>query len=397
MLIIRLQSPDDLEPAWALLSGASAEWTHGAWETLLPLAQGQQVVLLIPSREVLLTQTTVNTRNQRQLQQAIPFVLEDAIAEVLEDQHIVWQVRAETTSVDVAIIDRNRLREWVATLQKQHIRPAAILPDVFALPWEAGSVTLWQFGSQNWLRCAELAGFFCANSALPLMLASLQTTPETPLRLRLYTDQPTAWVETNQFEIIPEIQPEQLFAHSLKTAMPLNLLRGLQDETKAHLRQQWQRWRLAAILAGCALVLGLGWFAVNTYQMQQQLTALNVENANLFSELFPDAGSVSEPGELKNRLQSALQGLGKQGGQTASSPLAALATFAEAFAASSGLTVEEIRTHAGSVSVDLQAQDQASVDKLRETLVAALGGAVELKSSSTADTLKATLTLGGKP
>ena len=74
MLVIRLQHPDDTEPAWALFkTNTSAEWAHGEWSQVLPLAAGQQVVVLIPSREVLLTQTSINAQNQKQLKQALPY------------------------------------------------------------------------------------------------------------------------------------------------------------------------------------------------------------------------------------------------------------------------------------------------------------------------------------
>jgi type II secretion system protein L len=398
MLILRLQTPDDPEPAWALLSGASTEWAHGTWDKLLPLARGQQqVVLLIPSREVLLTHTTINTRNQRQLKQAIPYALEDAIADDPENQHIVWQMRGDTSLVDAAIIDRERLREWVAALQKHQLRANAILPDVFALPWEADTVTLWQQGEQTWLRTTELGGFACNSSALPLVLESLRAGRETPQRVRLYSDQPSAWAEGGQFEIIPEIHAEQLHASSLQSAMPLNLLRGLQDETNARLRQQWQRWKQAAVLAGAAILLGAGWFGTAAYHMNRQVAELHAENQRLFAELFPNAtGSVDDPASLKVLLDSELAGLHKKDGNGgAGSPLASLASFAEAFASSSGLTLEDIHAQAGELSVNLQAQDQQAVDKLRETLETALGKTIELKSSRTADTIKASLTLGG--
>ncbi len=122
MLVIRLQTPNDPDPAWAVLDNKPADWRHGSWETLLPAARGQDVVLLIPSREVLLTQTSVNTRNQRQLQQAVPFALEDSIADDLDNQHIVWQTRPDSSLVDVAIIRRERLREWVSALQDHQLR-----------------------------------------------------------------------------------------------------------------------------------------------------------------------------------------------------------------------------------------------------------------------------------
>ena len=397
MLVIRLQNPDDAEPAWALPTGTVADWQHGSWDALLPLAQGQTVVLLIPTREVLLTQTTINTRNQRQLQQAVPYALEEALADDAENQHIVWQARRDSPLIDAAIVLRERLHAWQNALTQRGLRPSTILPDVFALPWEAELLTLWQQGDYVWVRTGELSGFSCNRSALPLVLASLRASYPAPVRVRWYSDQPEAWQADDAFTLIPEIHTEQLHASSLNSAMPLNLLRGLHSEHTATRREQWRRWRLATVLAGVAVVLGFSTYGLHVYRMQQQLAALDAQNLSLFSELFPQESNVDARG-LALRFDSALLAIkGKTGTQTQRSVLAPLATFAQAFAGNAGLQVEAIQTQAGSVSVSLQAKQQQAVDKLRTTLEAALGKGVVLKSSHSGDTINASLTLEDKP
>ena len=404
MLVIRLQTPTDTEPAWAVVNGNQpADWRHGSWETLLPLTRNQTVVLLIPSREVLLTRTTINTRNQKQLKQALPYALEDALADDPDSQHIVWHTTADSNQVDVAIIDREHLRRWVKALQTRHIRPQSILPDVFALPWEANSMTLWQQGEQVWVRTGVLSGFACSAYALPLLADHLTTEMPTP-RLRLFTDQATdvdtprmAWEQDTRWEIIPETQAEQLQYSSLEPALPLNLLAGLQDEGNQQFRQQWQRWRVAAGLALTCALIGGGLYGVESFRLQQQLDQLDAQNQQLFSEIFPDAGTV-DPRGLKARLASELAGLkGKTGQAGGESPLPALATFASAFTQVPNLKLEEIRSNKAMVSIELQSQDQQAIETLRENLESQLGNPVDMQSSRTADSVKASLTLGGQP
>lgn len=394
MLVLRLQTPSDPEPAWAVLEGNQpAEWTHGPWETLLPLTRAQQVVLLIPSRSVLLTRTTINTRNQRQLKQALPYALEDVIADDPENQHIVWQTYPDSAQVDVAVIDRTHLREWLSVLQAHQLRPNVILPDVFALPWQADSVTLWHQGDQVWVRTGELSGYASNHHALPMLLDALAVTSGVQ-PLRLYSDQPTVLTNDPRFQIIPETEAEHLQPASLQAAMKLNLLQGLQDESSAQLREQWQRWRLAAILAAIVGALAIGWYGADSFRLQRQLDTLDADNLRLFTELFPDAGSP-DPRGLKNRLASELASLrGKSGQTNTGGALPPLAQFAGAFAQIPGLVVEEIRTEGTTVTVNLQAKEQQPLETLRDTLEKTLGKPVDMQSSSSADGVKATLTLG---
>ncbi len=396
MLVIRLQSPNDPDPAWAVLTNKPADWQHGSWEKLLPAARGQDVVLLIPSRDVLLTQTSVNTRNQRQLQQAVPFALEDSIADDLDTQHIVWQTQATSSLVDVAIIRRERLREWVNALQTHQLRATSILPDLFALPWDAEATTLWEQGEHIWVRNGELSGYASSHAALPLLLDSLASGKTEPLPLRLYSDQADKWSADTRFAIVPETQAEQLLPSSLQPAFKLNLLNGLQSENNAHLRQHWQRWRLAAGLAAASALLGVGLYGVESYRLQQQLDTVDAQNQQLFTELFPGVSDV-DPRGLKSRLASELarvRGKGSTAGAT-TSPLPHLASFAAAMGTAGDLTVEDIRTQSGTLTLNLQAKNQQAIETLRDTLEKSLGNPVELQSSRTADSVKATLTLGG--
>lgn len=398
MLTLRLQTPDDPEPAWAShgSNGQAAPWVHGTWERLLPLAQSQRqgLVLLIPTREVLLLPADAKTRNSRQLQQAVPYALEDQLAGELEEQHIVWQLRPDSTVVDAAIIQRDRLRAWLDALRARQLNPQAILPDVFALPWEDGGLTLWQHGEQVWLRTGARSGYAITQDALPLVLAHLTQGHTDPIPLRLYTDQPAAWADDARFQIIPEPHPDHLLPSSLQPALGLNLLQGWQDGNNTAWRQ---RWRLAAGLAGAAVLLGIGNYAVDTYHLNRQLAAQDQANLQLFAELFPEAQNV-DPRSLGSRMASELVRLGGQG-STAQAPntLEQLTAFATLAAQTGGLTLEEIRAQPPQLAISLQAQDQQTVDNLRTRLEQDLGKPVGLQATRTANNVKATLTLGEEP
>lgn len=399
MLVIRLQTPTDNQPAWAVIDKKPADWRQSSWETLLPQARGQHIVLLIPGRDVLLTQTSVNARNQRQLQQAIPYALEDSIADDLEAQHIVWQKRGEASLIDVAIIRRERLQAWVKALQAHNLRPHAILPDIFALPLEQDAITLWQQGEQIWVRTSALAGYTSTSQLLSVLLENMASAREDdgqPVRLRTYSDQEQTWAADNRFEILPETRAEQVMPESLQSGMPLNLLQGLQDANRAQLRQQWRRWKLPAALAVISLLVAAGTVGFDSYRLQQQLEAQDTANLQLFSQLFPEARNVDARG-LKNRLDSELARLqGKPTDTGPYNPLPDIAMFAAAASQNGQLEVEEIRTRNNALIVELQADSQQAVETLRSTLEGQLGNPVEMQSSRTADSVKATLTLGGK-
>ena len=394
MLVIRLQHPDDTEPAWALFkTNTTADWAHGEWSQVLPLTAGQQVVVLIPSRDVLLSQTSINAQNQKQLKQALPYALEDGLIQDLETQHIAWQVQAQSSQVNVAVIAQARLREWRAACLARQIRPYAILPDVFALPWTQESVTLWQQGDAIWLRTGELSGYAATPSSLALMLYSLIDGRTEPLPLRLYMEQEHTLADDARFVIEPETQAETLSLSSIQPCLGLNLLKGLQDENRAQLKQHWQRWKLVASLAVITALLGLAFVGLDVYRLKQDLAQLDTQNLQLYQELFPDS-PAPDARELKSRVDSDLMRVNNGATGGANSPLASMAHFATAMQGIPNLKIMEMNSSAGILTIKVQTQEQQAIETLRANLEQNPAIPVSIQSSNEAGQVEATINLG---
>ena len=394
MLVIRLQHPDDTEPAWALFkTNTTADWAHGEWSQVLPLTAGQQVVVLIPSRDVLLSQTSINAQNQKQLKQALPYALEDGLIQDLETQHIAWQVQAQSSQVNVAVIAQARLREWRAACLARQIRPYAILPDVFALPWTQAGVTLWQQGDSIWLRTGELSGYAATPSSLALMLYSLIDGRTEPLPLRLYMEQEHTLADDARFVIEPETQAETLSLSSIQPCLGLNLLKGLQDENRAQLKQHWQRWKLVASLAVFTALLGLAFIGLDVYRLKQDLAQLDTQNLQLYQELFPDS-PAPDARELKSRVDSDLMRVNNGATGGANSPLASMAHFATAMQGIPNLKIMEMNSSAGILTIKVQTQEQQAIETLRANLEQNPAIPVSIQSSNEAGQVEATINLG---
>ena len=394
MLVIRLQHPDDTEPAWALFkTNTTADWAHGEWSQVLPLTAGQQVVVLIPSRDVLLSQTSINAQNQKQLKQALPYALEDGLIQDLETQHIAWQVQAQSSQVNVAVIAQARLREWRAACLARQIRPYAILPDVFALPWTQAGVTLWQQGDSIWLRTGELSGYAATPSSLALMLYSLIDGRTEPLPLRLYMEQEHTLADDARFVIEPETQAETLSLSSIQPCLGLNLLKGLQDENRAQLKQHWQCWKLVASLAVITALLGLAFVGLDVYRLRQDLAQLDTQNLQLYQELFPDS-PAPDARELKSRVDSDLMRVNNGATGGANSPLASMAHFATAMQGIPNLKIMEMNASAGILTIKVQTQEQQAIETLRANLEQNPAIPVSIQSSNEAGQVEATINLG---
>lgn len=394
MLILRLQTPDDTEFAYAKLEGhaASAEWRQGSWAQISKINGNQPIVLLIPSADVLLTRTLLVTSNTRQLRQALPYALEESLVGEVEDQHFVWQAE-DANMLAVAVIDRSRLKTWLQTLKQHKLRAKAILPDVFALPWVVSMPTIWQKDGQAWVRTGAYSGFSCPAMSLPLLVDSLFEAEEPAPKAQLYTDQATDWQQ--RLTIIPEPQPNHLLQASLQAGMALNLLNGYQDESMSNFNRNWRRWKVAASLAFfCAAVWG-GIQGMDIWRTAQQVQVAEQQNLALFQEVFPAIKDI-QPDAIRLRVKSELSLLAQANSPETDkvSLLPYLTMIGKVFQQEQGLRVTEIRARDGRLSVVFETADLNAIQRIGQGLTKLLGREILVKSTQANNIVRGEVTLG---
>jgi type II secretion system protein L len=410
MLIIHLQHPDDHEFSYVKFSGnsASGAWKRGNWGEVSGLARSDNVVLLIPTRDVLLMQTTLVTSNSRHLKQALPYALEENLVDDPAEQHFVWQARKEPADVlDVAVIARETLKSWMELLKKHRIRARTILPDVFALPVaedEHAVPTIVQHDGQVLVRTGPLSGFSCPAGAFPLIMDSLfaeqddepaaahgaqNSLPE----VWLYADQPADWQQ--KLTVLREPQPEMLLSESIQQGAALNLLSGYQDASMSSFNRHWKRWRVAAVFALLTLGVLVGTQVMETIKLKQQLAAEEAKNIALFKQVFPDIQNINVR-TMRSRVKSEITRLEAETGQTDSgtvSPLPYMATVAQTFGKEKSVKITEVRSRRGNLVIRFTSPNVELMDKLGKELSKSLGFEPRIETTVTAEGAQATLTL----
>ncbi|MFZ1570948.1 MAG: type II secretion system protein GspL [Thiolinea sp.] len=394
MLILRLQTPQDTEFAYANL-GANAiagEWRQGTWEQVNKINGGQPVTLLIPTADVLLTRTLLITTNNRQLKQALPYALEESLVGEVEAQHFVWQ--AETGSMlAVAVIDRTRLKEWMQVLKQQKLRAKAILPDIFALPWVENTPTVWLREGQAWVRTGAYSGFSCPAISLPLLVDSLFEEANQERKIQLYTDQTADW--QTRFTVTPETQSHVLLQKSLQAGMGLNLLNGYQDESMSNFNRNWRRWKVAAILAFLCAAVWAGIEGMNIWQTSQQLQAAKQQNLVAFQSAFPEIKDVTAD-DVRSRVKSELRRL--EGTSSSVSGKVSLLPYftmvGKVFQQEQGLRITEVRARNGRLSVVFETPDLQAIERIGQGLTTMMGREIGVKSTQAKNVVRGEVTLG---
>lgn len=299
------------------------------------IAVNHRCIILLDSTCVHLNHVRLPISNRQKMLRAVPFALEEQIADEVENFHFVIGKETSDHGTQVAGIRRDQLERILAALMDAGIYPDAIIPDVLCLPGSAEQWCILQHGDRTLVGYDGSNGTIIDNENLPLLLQASLTNDELPgpekiLLFQLDGENPAFTADTlrdslgadnaqphaTEFDI-PEIievayntHPLVIFCGHYLDAMPLNLLQG-SYKPKRRNAGKWQRWRLAASLALVWLTLYLGASVFELNRLQQKNDRLRVQIEQIYKKTFPDSKRiVNARVQMEQKLEE-LKGAGR--------------------------------------------------------------------------------------
>ena len=104
----------------------------GTLSDVAPEVGDRQVIVLVPGTEVLTLYVDIPVKGARMLA-ALPYALEDQLAEDVENLHFAAGVRRGDGRVPVAVVAKEKIRMWLESLQTAGIHPARLIPEYHGL------------------------------------------------------------------------------------------------------------------------------------------------------------------------------------------------------------------------------------------------------------------------
>lgn len=350
----------------------------------LLLSRDRRVVVIVPSSEVTLTTVELpahlHTAPQAKLQQALPYLLEDRLAEDVETLHVASGRRVAGAPLPVAITTAERLQGWLKPFQENNVTPAAIVPDVLCLPLVASEDhACWSIlleASQASVRCGNCAGFSCETEMLADFLG-MTTTPDN-LRLQIY---PVEQAES------PELSYPTQTAASVRHGLEY-LVRGYDESRSINLMQgefaaasdymSWfQPWRMTAALLAGWLILATVTQAVEYLRLRHELKGLEQTAETALRAAFPQITQIID---LRGQAQQQLAALNRAGGSGGFMPL--LQASSLALASVNGVELQEVQFREGALHLALVAGDTQALDSIQQSFRQQSGVQLEVESAN---------------
>ena len=379
--------PDPLNPGQAnwlnhATGQSPAKPRHGSMDDAITHAQGKPIVLILPGEDILMSQVTLPIRQMAKLRKAIPYALEDKLAADVEELHFAIGQRNQDIN-DVAIIEKQRLDQWLEPFDKHQVKPRAVVPDILSLPWKNEEWTVLQEDDRALVRTGQYAGFCCDRDNIETFLtAKLSDNVNPPSLIQDYLCGLGTALKLD--EQAPEVKtqacgrsPLGIIAQGWHPQESLNLLQGSYN-TQTDLAKILKPWRWAAIIFGLWIAAGFTQKIIERQQLQQQLTHLRTQTEKVFRQSHPGVKRIANPRlQMEQRLK-ALKGGGKK---SQDNFLEMLTSSGKVIGQQDNLSLDNISYRNGQLNFNITAKSLSQLDSLKQSLQKETGLFTELRSA----------------
>lgn len=360
-------------------------------EAVPSAVRGRRVVVYVPTRHISHFRVKLPSRNTRKVAQALPFALEERLAEDVNTLHFVSFDSTADGEHQVAVVRRSVMENWLDRLSNAGIQPDALIPDVFLAPADVSTWSIVVETDTILVRTGLRQGFTVPVKHAPSLIELAFGSADEPA-----PESVTIWAADKGAPTVTEIEniasaaelPVSTIAQLPRgTALNLlyshsdipgscNLLQGAYKPVRDSGRQ-WKRWRVAISLAIVLIAAIATWQGIGYYRLSQKSEALHARVVAIFHKALPEAPATSD---MRGRLRSRLIQLKRRSGSPQSVTfLSTLAAVGKSL--NSNQTIKSLDWSHGVLELQLTVPDVKDLGQLASRIKKRTGRDVQIKSA----------------
>lgn len=352
---------------------------------------GRRLAVVVPGVDVLSLDVEVPPLAGAKLLQAVPFAIEEQVADDIDTLHFAVGARSALGRAPVRVVAKSTFNDWLARLAAAGLNPHGVFDDASLLPASDSEAVALLEGNELCIRLAGRAPVYLPADGLEDSLAlafTAEALPDAdPARdesqpwpgLTLYAA-PDDWANVSaQFEalrhrfaafrvqLLPGGALPLLAARAVLApqhpAAAINLLQGAHAPRNSS-GGMFRAWRLAAGLAAVWLLLFAGSRLLELRELQRTSTELDAAIAQVVSATFPGEAA---PADARARIEQQLLAV-RAGGGDAGPWLRALVALAQARSASPDAEFQAVGLEAAGIDVRIRASSAESLERINAAL-----------------------------
>ncbi len=395
-LLIHYNIENKDHASWALCNDAgelTSRISSGSLAELHVISSSHISIVLLNSQCLHINELQLPTQNMQKMLKAVPYAIEDFIADDIENFHfVVSKNKASTSSNTTCVvgIDKATLQSVIDQFQQANIFIEKIIPDALCLAANEQQWAALNFHDHSYLQTNQLSGMIIPHDVLPYILDSKinDETIEKPEKLLLFceAENTTAFDEITfddstieRINITYNTHPLVIFGGNYKQALPLNLLQH-DFKPKSKSASYWKHWRLAATLAGSWLLLHLGITSFQYNQLEEENIATKNKLVKIYKTAFPKSRKINNP---RRQMEQKLKTLKSASGNATSGLLFMLEeTFGGLTQETKDITFQSFTFRNNRMDIGLESKTLQAIETLNKKLNTSKTIKSEISSSS---------------
>jgi general secretion pathway protein L len=345
------------------------------------------VIVLVPAAETLTASIDIPVRGGARLLAALPFALEEQLADDVDTLHFAAGARRESGLLPVAVVSHEKIKGWLQRLKGAGISAAKLIPENFGLARIPGTLSILAAENQVMFNDGADTEFLMQGVKPSDALAAAGVFDQiedgddredggstSAGHLLVYCEAS----DEQQFEgdwaalrhelasvdinLLPDGVLPRL-AITVATGAGIDLLQGHYG-AKTDVAALFRPWRHAAVLFIALCVVGLGGKAVDNLRLGQEVASLQEQFSEEYRQVRPnDTQQIVDPLAIVNSIR---RSLGAPEAPQAFLP--SMQQLGMALAANESAQIEAISYRAGVVDVRLTAPDVATLDNIQKMI-----------------------------
>jgi general secretion pathway protein L len=388
-LVIRLGDSADQPAQWIAVdsSGARRSELHSGMLADAAADTGdRQVIVLVPSAEVLTTSIDMPVKGAK-LQAALPYALEEYLADDVDDLHFAAGTRRSNGRTPVSVVSHDNMQAWQSTLAEAGVGASAIIAESYGLARIPGTISLLLSDDHVFINDGgntELVMQGVSPGDALAAIGALDDGDETagedgevptllPRHVLIYCDEITEeryqhdWIAMRQeldsvdVKLLPDgVMPR--LAVTVATGAGINLLQG-QYAAKRQYSGLIRPWKFAAALLLTFILVGLGAKGMDFYLLTRQESELRQIFNTEYQQMVPGAAETNDPARVIDSLRRRI-------GTGGATPvfLQSMEQLSRALQLNKAAKVQAISYRAGVIDLRVTAPDVAMLENIRSVI-----------------------------
>ncbi len=319
-LYIRLPADDRQSLHWGIWSGDQKQWLeHGDLLAvdLVSLAEQSakcETVVIVSSLLARQKKVVTPAKQQKQIQRAVPYMLEEHLAAPIDQLHFAYGKRDKNGEVDVVWTTQHQMERWLEWFEQSELKVDNVVSELSLIKGAADASEVVLDDAVAMVSMLNEAPWSCQRDLLPMLWPEgPKNTDETemtadevePIRMFHTGDLEEFWMQQEGVFAQPISEQELLETLALNFSKDTVNLLQQQYAPKKESNIQLKKYRPLLMMSLVALVVHLVYQGSQFFQLAQEQAALREQGEGLFERAFGrkprDASLLAQTERLAKR------------------------------------------------------------------------------------------------